>query len=112
MGRTSHRSEFSDPKRGTKSSLALELLLRDRGVSALEAIEAGATLSQSQFLRVIARLSDDCGYDIRTFPKDPNRPSPKGRSSVVYKCVGRSEWGGAYHDYVAPKYAQDEVLDV
>lgn len=102
MGRASHREGFTDPRRGTKASLLLELLLRQQGCTAMEAQEAGAVKAHDQMHCVMERLNNDCGYDVRTFPKSPDRPSPTGRSSAVYKCVGRMEWDGGYQDFVAP----------
>ena len=100
-GRKSIKSGYGEVTPGTKRARVLEALKASRGLTLHEA----GTICIGCLSSEIAALEDSYGYDIRCFPKARKRGSPTGRDAHVYRCVGRWEWDGHYHDYTLPSVA-------
>ena len=98
------KEAFTEPKRGSKTSLFLELSMRKQGVTRKEALLI-AGVDAAAAASLVERLLNDCGYDIRSFGKGAKRTGKAGRPTVIYRCVGRFRWDGGYDDYLAPVYA-------
>lgn len=99
MGRYCHiKSGFSrPPAKGTKNRKALIMMLR--GATAPAIIEACEFKGASPMSRIVMRLRDECGYDIRHFP-NPTPNGKCGRTPGLYKVIGKMKWDGSYRSFI------------
>ena len=94
----SPRQEF--PRKGTKARAIMLLMLREEGVCANEAVEAGLSTSRGNFTSTKNYLLDFYDFDILQWCIK----SPKGgRDRVKFRIIGRWCEDGKYLDYLARK---------
>lgn len=95
------------PRVGTKANEIFRALLN--GISSRDLPNLGFT--QVQLHREVRRLSDECGFDVRSFlgAPDGRHSGARGsrKQSTIYKIVGRVKWNGGYVSFTE-KYANDQ----
>ena len=94
------KCSFSDPIEGTKKHRFLGLCMRDCGVTRHEAC-AVLDIKGDALNATINSLRDMNGYEIRpVYTANPARKELR-RYVYAYRCLGRLDWSGRYHDFTS-----------
>ena len=90
-GKAVHKTGLSrPPRKGTKSRIVVNALLRGTTASEVEELVGWGKGSFNAFLD---KLTDQCGYDVR-------KTSIRPRST--YLIVGKMKWDGSYRSFRDP----------
>lgn len=91
-----HKSGFSrSPRKGTTSRKILLLCLTGYTV---EEMSHACRCPIRTVTKTIDRLRDDCGWDIRRFPRSGR--TLNDRRVSVFKVVGKMKWDGSYRSFI------------